>query len=162
MAADRVQTDFSSMRTDDPKVFAAGDGAFGGSTLVMAMHHGQRVAYYIQAFLDGSEAPVSYRTPYRTRRVPVAQDLSWELFPVQEPVFHGIGDQPVTFPEIEETYDTEVARREAARCYRCDAETGSADYALSRSAIFFKCFSNKFSVLFISQAIAITPPELTR
>ena len=130
MAADRVQTDFVSMRTDDPKVFAAGDGAFGGSTLVMAMHHGQRVAYYIQAFLDGNEAPVSYRTPYRTRRVPVAQDLSWELFPVQEPVFHGIGDQPVTFPEIEETYDTEVARREAARCYRCDAETGSADYAV--------------------------------
>jgi NADPH-dependent glutamate synthase beta subunit-like oxidoreductase len=130
MGSDRVLTDFASMRTSDAKVFAAGDGAFGGSTLVMAMHHGQRAAYYVQAFLDGNDDPVPYRTPYRTRRVPVAQDLSWELFPVQEPVFHGVGKSPETFPEIEDTYDDQVARREAARCYRCDAETGSADYAV--------------------------------
>ncbi|MBM3573362.1 MAG: FAD-binding protein, partial [Alphaproteobacteria bacterium] len=32
MASDRVRTTWSTMRTSDPKVFAAGDGAFGGST----------------------------------------------------------------------------------------------------------------------------------
>ena len=36
----------------------------------------------------------------------------------------------VEFPEIELTYDTNTARAEAARCYRCDAETGSADYSV--------------------------------
>ena len=40
MAPDRVRTEWDSMRTSDPKVFAAGDGAFGGSTIVMAMQHG--------------------------------------------------------------------------------------------------------------------------
>jgi hypothetical protein len=130
MLSDRVSANFDSMGTDDPKVFAAGDGAFGGSTLIMAMHHGQRAAYYIKAFLEGHREPMPYRTPYRTRRVPVAQDLLWEKLPLQEPEFFGLGAKPVEFPEIESTYDAESARREAARCYRCDAETGSADYSV--------------------------------
>jgi NADPH-dependent glutamate synthase beta subunit-like oxidoreductase len=130
MSESRVHADFDGMSTCDPKVFAAGDGAFGGSTIVMAMHHGQRAAYYIKSFLQGLENPLSYRTPYRTRRVPVAQDLKWELFPVQEPEFFGLGKSPVEFPEIESTYDLTAARAEAARCYRCDAETGSADYSV--------------------------------
>ena len=130
MESDRVRADFSTMRTADPKVFAAGDGAFGGSTIVMAMQHGQRAAYYIHAALDKIDSPIAYRTPYRTRQVPVAQDLKWEQFALEEPVFHGVGDQPETFPEIEDTYDEEAAMREAARCYRCDTETGSTDYSV--------------------------------
>ena len=130
MDEDRVRTRFEGMRTDDDKVFAAGDGAFGGSTIVMAMSHGQRAAYYIKAYLEGHADPMPYRTPYRTRRVPVAQDLLWEKLPEQEPEFFGLGKIPVEFPEIEATYDEETARKEAARCYRCDAETGSADYSV--------------------------------
>ena len=130
MQTDRVRTAWEGMRTNDPMVFAAGDGAFGGSTIVMAMNHGQRVAYYVKAYLEGRADPLPYKTPYRTRRVPVAQDLEWELLPVQHPDFLGLGDDPVTFPEIETTYGWESARKEAARCYRCDAETGSADYAV--------------------------------
>ena len=132
MANDRVQTDWETMRTADAKVFAAGDGAFGGSTIVMAMHHGQRAAYYLRHFLEGNDSPLPYRTPYRTRRVPVAQDLRWELLAEQHPKFFGLGDNPVEFPEIEETYDHDTAMKEAARCYRCDAETGSADYSVKQ------------------------------
>ena len=33
--------------------------------------------------------------------------------------YHG---NPVAFPEIESGYTEEAAKREAARCYRCDAE----------------------------------------
>ena len=130
MAGDRINADFEGMRTGDARVFAAGDGAFGGSTIVMAMHHGQRAAYYIKSHLEGIETPLAYRTPYRTRRVPIAQDLKWELLPVQEPAFLGLGKNPIEFPEIEETYNLQTARDEAARCYRCDAETGSADYSV--------------------------------
>ena len=131
MSPDRVRTEWDTMRTDDPKVFAAGDGAFGGSTLVVAMQHGQRAAYYMRHFLEGNDHPLPYRTPYRTRTVPVAQDLMWEIFPLQEPEFMGLGGDPAAFPEIELTYDAEGARAEAARCYRCDAETGSADYSVA-------------------------------
>ena len=130
MEPDRVKASFDDMRCNDEKVFAAGDGAFGGSTIVMAMSHGQRAAYYIKAFLEGRDNPMPYRTPFRTRRVPVAQDLLWEKLPEQEAPFFGLGENPVEFPEIEATYDEETARKEAARCYRCDAETGSADYSV--------------------------------
>ncbi len=143
MDRDRVRADYAGMRTEDPKVFAAGDGAFGGSTIVMAMNHGQRAAYYIKAFLSGIEDPLPYRTPYRTRRVPVAQDIMWERFPRQEQAFHGVGEDPVAFPEIESGYDLETAKAEAARCYRCDAETGSNDYSVAhREDIFSMARTN--------------------
>ena len=130
MLPDRVRTRWETMRTDDPRVFAAGDGAFGGSTIVMAMHHGQRAAYYIEQFLEGNGDPMPYRTPYRTRRVDVAQDMMWERVKLQHPEFFGLGAVPVEFPEIEATYDDDTARKEAARCYRCDAETGTPDYSV--------------------------------
>jgi NADPH-dependent glutamate synthase beta subunit-like oxidoreductase len=137
MDGDRVRTEWKSMRTKDPKVFAAGDGAFGGSTIVKAMFHGHRAAYYVKAFLYGIVDPLPYRTPYRTRRVPVAQDINWEVFPRQEQTFHGLGENPIAFPEIESTYDEKTAKDEAARCYRCDAETGSHDYSVrTREDIF--------------------------
>ena len=137
MDGDRVRASFESMRTEDPKVFAAGDGAFGGSTIVMAMHHGQRAAYYVKAFLEGRETPMPYKTPYRTRRVRVAPDQRWELLGLHHPEFFGLGKEPVKFPEIEGTYDWQTAKDEAARCYRCDAETGSADYSVvNREDIF--------------------------
>ena len=125
---DRVATQWEGMRTSDPQIFAAGDGAFGGSTIVMAMMHGHRAAYYIQAHLEGTENPLPYCTPYRTRSVPVAQDIHWEVYPRLEQEFHGLGKDPTAFPEIETTYDRKSALDEAARCYRCDAETGSFDY----------------------------------
>ena len=37
MAEDRINADFDGMCTGNAKIFAAGDGAFGGSTIVMAM-----------------------------------------------------------------------------------------------------------------------------
>ena len=61
MGPDRVRTEWDSMRTSDPKVFAAGDGAFGGSTIVMAMQHGQRAAYYVRHYLEGNGDPLEGR-----------------------------------------------------------------------------------------------------
>ena len=128
MAAEKVRTDWDSMRTEDPRVFAAGDAAFGPSTIVNAMYHGHRAAYYVKAFLEGIDEPLPYRTPYKTRRVPIAEDALWEVFAREHQDFHGLGENPVAFPEIESGYTEEAAKREAARCYRCDAETGSSDY----------------------------------
>jgi NADPH-dependent glutamate synthase beta subunit-like oxidoreductase len=125
-----VSTDFETMRTKDPQVFAAGDGAFGGSTIVEAMYQGHKAAYYIKAFLDGIDDPIPYKTPYRTRRVTVAQDIEWSEIPPKKQKFLGLGDDPVAFPESEVGYDAETAKAEAARCFRCDAETGSADYSV--------------------------------
>ncbi|GAB4281203.1 MAG: hypothetical protein Kow0092_36610 [Deferrisomatales bacterium] len=123
-----VRADAETMRTADPQVFAAGDGAFGPSAIVTAMAHGHRAAYYIGAFLEGREPPARYRPPYRTCQIPVAQDPLWEKLNREEPVFCGLGDDPSLFAQCDLTYEEDQARRQAARCLRCDAETGSADY----------------------------------
>ena len=137
MKTGRVETDFETMRTGDRQVFGAGDGAFGGSTIVMAMFHGHKAAYYIKQFLEGAKSPLPYRTPHRTRRIEVAQDIMWEKYPRHEQAFHGLGDNPAEFPEIESDYDPDIAIAEAARCFRCDAETGTADYSVrNREDIF--------------------------
>jgi len=137
MDRDRVKTSLDGMVTADSRVFAAGDGAFGGSTIVEAMYQGHRAAYYVKAFLEGNDEPLPYRTPYRTRRVPICNDPAWETNPRVHQKFHGLGEIPIEFPEIESTYSTDEAKFEAARCFRCDAETGSADYTVAnREAIF--------------------------
>jgi NADPH-dependent glutamate synthase beta subunit-like oxidoreductase len=128
MARGRVRADFESMRTADPKVFAAGDGAFGPSAIVHAIHHGHRAAHYIKAFLEGREDPPPYRVTYDTRKVPVAQDPMWEKISRDEQVTRGMGEDPSAMLECTLTYDLETAKRQAARCLRCDAETGTANY----------------------------------
>jgi NADPH-dependent glutamate synthase beta subunit-like oxidoreductase len=128
MSRGYVKADFDSMRTADPKVFAAGDCAFGPSAIVYAMSHGHRAAYYINNFLEGIEKPIPYSISYRTRRVEVAQDPLWEKLPLEEQVFHSRGKRGHNFSECESTYNPETAKRQAARCLRCDAETGSSDY----------------------------------
>ena len=134
---DRVKANFDGMSTEVPGVFAAGDGGFGGSTIVEAMNHGHRAAYYIKAYLNGNDSPLPYRTPFRTRRVPICNDPMWEINPRVHQPFHGLGEKPIEFPEIESTYTHKEAKEEAARCFRCDAETGSGDYTVgSRESIF--------------------------
>lgn len=135
LEGERIATDPATMRTRLDRVFAAGDAAFGTSTIVQSMFLGRKAAYYVLAALEGEAHPLPYRTPYRTRAVPVAQDPQWETLSLQHPHFLGLGDAP--WAETEQGYDEQAAHEQAARCYRCDAETGSADYTVKlRETIF--------------------------
>ncbi len=131
----RIATDPATMRTPMPKVFAAGDAATGSSTIVQAMYQGHRAAYYMLAAFEGDTHPMPYRTPLRTRAVPVAQDPEWEILGPEEGEFLGVGEDP--FADADKGYGDAEAHRQAARCYRCDAETGSSDYTVkARESIF--------------------------
>ena len=144
MTDDRIATDSLTTSTASARVFATGDGAFGPSTLVNAMYLGHRTAYYVKAFLEGHADPLPYATPYRTRRVPVSQDPRWEIIDRIDQPFHGTGESPIDFPEIESTYTPKQAKDEAARCYRCDVENGTSEYSVStREDIFIMTRTDK-------------------
>jgi NADPH-dependent glutamate synthase beta subunit-like oxidoreductase len=135
LEGDRIATDPATMRTPMHNVFAAGDAATGSSTIVQAMYQGHRAAYYVLAALEHDAHPVPYRTPLRTRGVPVAQDPEWEKLAPEEGLFLGVGKDP--FADADRGYGDAEAHRQAARCYRCDTETGSSDYtAKARESIF--------------------------
>jgi len=125
----RVAADATNTRTQDSKVFAAGDGASGPSAIVYAMHHGHKAAYYMQAFLAGEENPAPYHVPYSTAKAPLSTDPDWEKLPREEQVFLGLSENRALLTECDLTYDLEAASRQAARCMRCDAETGTAGYS---------------------------------
>lgn len=124
----RVRADFATMGTDDPKVFAAGDGAFGPSAIVYAIHHGHRAAHYMKAYLEGVEDPEPYRVGYSSRKIELIQDARWEQLGREDQARCPSGGSPL-HDECDLTYDLETARRQAIRCLRCDAETGMADYS---------------------------------
>ncbi len=123
-----VKAQLEGMGTEDPQVFAAGDCAFGPSAVVYAMNHGHRAAYYLKAYLEGRTDPLPYTVPWRTRGVPVTQDPDWEKLPLEPQNFCGF-EATNPFGECEETYGDDVAHRQAARCLRCDTETGASDYS---------------------------------
>ena len=130
LAGGRIRCDQASLQTAESKVFAAGDGAFGPSSVVAAMAQGHKAAYYIQAFIEGKQAPAAYQTPFYTRQLPIPQDSRWEKLEREDQPFHGI-DNTCSYPRLspcESAFDPETARRQAARCFRCDAETGTAGY----------------------------------
>lgn len=132
---DRIAADAATLATRMPKVYAAGDAASGPSTIVQAMFHGHKAAYYIVASLEGNAHPTPYRTPYRTRAAAVAQDPLWEKLGREEPRFLGLSGG--AWADSEAAFDARTAKEQAARCYRCDTETGSADYSVKmRETIF--------------------------
>jgi NADPH-dependent glutamate synthase beta subunit-like oxidoreductase len=126
LAGGRVMANAGTLATADARVFACGDGAFGGSTIVNAMRQGHQVAYRIIAFLEGRTNVAPYRTPHPMARPKLANDPEWERLGREAPRFVGL--KAGLAGEVEETFPLEAARAQAARCLRCDAETPSKTY----------------------------------
>lgn len=125
-----VDVNLDTMRTADPKIFAAGDCVIGPSSIVHAMGQGHKAAYYVQSFLEGNDQPADYKVRYLTRNVPVAQDPLWEQLQREEPPYNfQKKHDKESFTECEDAFDLSTAKRQSARCLRCDAETGSSDYS---------------------------------
>ncbi|MBR9979631.1 MAG: FAD-dependent oxidoreductase, partial [Desulfatitalea sp.] len=125
----RVPTVEPLGRTADPMVFAAGDCTYGPSAIVQAMHQGHKAAYAIRAFLERVQDPAVYRPVYRSRQVPLAQEPAWETLPRETQTPAEPGAAARIDAECETAFDPGMARRQAARCLRCDAETGTANYS---------------------------------
>ncbi|MCL5736375.1 MAG: FAD-dependent oxidoreductase, partial [Actinobacteria bacterium] len=124
--ADFAIADPESTRTQHPRIFSSGDFAFGPSSVIRAVERGHRSAYYIRALLEGVENPAPYRPRYSSRRPPLALDSDWETLPRERPTFLGLGDEPSLYAPCDVGFDLASAKRQAARCLRCDVETGTA------------------------------------
>ncbi|MCJ8499719.1 FAD-dependent oxidoreductase [Desulfatitalea alkaliphila] len=147
LAQGRVPTNDALGRTAAAKVFAAGDCARGPSAIVQAMHEGHKAAFAIRGFLEGT-APESYRPAYRSRRIAPAPEAAWETLAREAPPAADAAAACRMDAECEAPFDPGMARRQAARCLRCDTETGTANYSRrARNLI---------------QAMAATDPEDTR
>ncbi len=121
-----VEVDAWTLRTNDPKVFAAGDVVSGAANVSGAMALGKKAAQNIDRQLTG-------------------QDRFRELWPALEydntPPPHGQGGKRNTatiagcaarrhnFNEVTRTFSAGQARAETLRCLRCDIKTTGEDEA---------------------------------
>jgi len=128
LARGRVTTLDDQGRTTDPQVFTAGDCAYGPSAIVYAMHQGHQAAHNVRTFVEKIQDPAPYRPTYGARHVPLAQEPMWEQMP-RESCAATDPAAATSFAECEATFDPETAKRQAGRCMRCDAETGTANYS---------------------------------
>ena len=106
--------------TNEDGVFAIGDCINDGAAIaIKAVGDAKKAAFSVDGYLRGVD--IGYREPYRVAR----EDLTEEDFAdrKKEPRSHAHHLAPEersdSFFEIMETFDTEAAKRDAARCLEC-------------------------------------------
>jgi NADH-quinone oxidoreductase subunit F len=117
-----VKTDATTMQTNRPGVFAAGDVVRGPNTVVEAIADGKKAAIIIERFIKNEPLlhPMSARLP-RVYVEPVADETALGGDRAQTP--RAPADwRKRNFAEVEVTLSQAEARRESLRCLRCDLE----------------------------------------
>lgn len=116
-----IAADPRTLATGRRGVFAGGDVVSGPKTIIDAVAAGRRAAAAIHEYLSGSkhgEADIFATVRYPT---PPEKSLTLDLAPAPRaraelPIF-----EPGSFRANQAGFTPEVARREASRCFRCDA-----------------------------------------
>lgn len=116
------KVDTATMKTNIPGVFAGGDAADDGPTVVIdAIRDGQRAARTIHAHLSGEALP---QAPFGVTKAFWAKPGKAELGEVQESPRHevqmlDVEDRRGSFREVATGFDPEDAAHEADRCLSC-------------------------------------------
>jgi len=119
-----VVADAFGYETSHPQVFAGGDVVRGPATLVEAIGDGQRAAFAIARRLTGrSPRSDSLDSTQQLRQVMRATAAAGEEEVARIVPPHLAADERVrSFAEVVSGITADEARREAARCLRCDLE----------------------------------------
>ncbi len=108
------------LRSSDPRIWAAGDVAFGPRNLINAVADGQRAAASIHAALTGATAPVAQEVRINLIAKPAFRRLATDYDAVKRVVVPGLPhDRRSGFAEVETGYDRGQAVLEGQRCLRC-------------------------------------------
>jgi len=130
-ASAAIATDPGTLATGRAGVFAGGDVVSGPKTIIDAVAAGRRAAGSIHGYLAGvadGEAAVMAAVRYRTA---TPDSLHLDLAPRPRaraplPLF-----EPGSFAATQQGFEPQVARAEAARCFRCDAVHTCGDVAVT-------------------------------
>ena len=132
------QIDAATLETTKPGVFAAGDAAYGTSTVIAAVASGHRASASICEYLEGRPLTGQWTPTVHSERVDrIEIPAEWEeLPPLDEPELEA-GKRIKSFSEVKLGLTEAVAMGEAARCMRCDYETNSYTYARAQREMIY-------------------------
>jgi len=108
------------LRSSDPRIWSAGDVAFGPRNLINAVADGQRAAASIHAALTDSPAPSAHEVRIELVAKPRFRRLATDYDSVPRQHIPGLPqDRRTGFAEVETGYDRSHAVLEGQRCLRC-------------------------------------------
>ena len=116
-----IKVDRSTYQTTAPDVFACGDIAHGPRLFIDAIESAHIAARSMHDFLRGTRTDVIVRSHW----IPAAYTMAegWERFPRMNPPVLDASARAGSLEVIEESFPESVARRQAARCLRCNVNT---------------------------------------
>ena len=112
-----------TLQSPDEMIFLAGDVIGGPSSVVEAMAQGRRAAESVDRFLKGEPLRYGrdYAGPVETEfQIDISGAVDFKRAEIPARPFQGEGDSG----ELEQSFDTETARKEASRCYSCGQPIG--------------------------------------
>jgi NADH-quinone oxidoreductase subunit F len=119
---DTITVDRHTLATSIPGIFAGGDATTGPARVVDALSHGKRAAVEIDKYLSKIRGDKPYTE--RMERIDVTMKVPEDV--VKQARAEVLKLEPEervkNFKEVELGFDEETARKECARCLRCDVK----------------------------------------
>jgi len=117
-----IEVSNTSMETNMPGVFAAGDAVLGPATVIEAIGGGKRAAESIDRYFNNLPQPTIPKVPVRHRKEPFIEMSATTKMTLKRPEMHmlNIDRRRTTFQQAELGYTEDEVRKEATRCLRCD------------------------------------------
>jgi len=112
-----IQVDPITLATDEPGIFAGGDGVTGPKSAVEAIAHGHEAAISIERFLNGLDLKQG-REKTREEPAPVPEGKHPKMKRIRQRLIP-MERRLTTFDEVALIYSEEEAAREANRCLNC-------------------------------------------
>jgi formate dehydrogenase (NADP+) beta subunit len=116
-----IKVDRSTYQTTAPDVFACGDIAHGPRLFIDAIESAHIAARSMHDFLRGTRTDVVVRSQWLPAAYTMAE--GWERFPRTNPPVLDPSARAGSLEVTEESFPEELARRQAARCLRCNVNT---------------------------------------
>jgi ferredoxin len=108
-------------QTTAPDVFACGDIAHGARLFIDAIASAQIAARSMHDYLRGTRTEVVVRKQWKAAAYTMVDD--WNVIPRQNPPVLQSELRAATMEIVEEPFSEPDARRQAARCLRCNVNT---------------------------------------
>jgi formate dehydrogenase (NADP+) beta subunit len=116
-----IKVDRATYQTTAPDVFACGDIAHGARLFIDAIASAQVAARSMHDFLRGTRTEVVVRRQWAPAQYTMAE--GWNRTPRENPPVLESTRRAASVETIEERYPESEARRQGARCLRCNVNT---------------------------------------
>ena len=116
-----IKVNRETYQTTAPDVFACGDIAHGARLFIDAIASAQIAARSMHDYLRGTRTEVVVRKQWKAAAYTMVDD--WNVIPRQNPPVLQSELRAATMEIVEEPFSEPDARRQAARCLRCNVNT---------------------------------------